>query len=61
MTQLMVKLIIMAKEVKIFVNEKDVPLNQFVTSITEKLVLAIVDSLKGIEEEVKDVKIKVKL
>ena len=51
----------MAKKVKIFVNENEVPLNQFVTTITEKLVLAIVDSLKGINEEIKDVKIEVKL
>jgi hypothetical protein len=38
-------------KVEIKVNDKHVPLNQFVTTITSKLVLAIVDSLKGHEEE----------
>ena len=47
-------------KVEIEINDKQVPLNQFVTTITSKLVMAIVDSLKGIEEEdVRDVNIKV--
>ncbi len=47
-------------KVEIKVNEKQVPLNQFVTTITSKLVMAIVDSLKGIEEkDVKDISIKI--
>ena len=47
-------------KVEIEINEKQVPLNRFVTTITSKLVMAIVDSLKGIEEkDVKDVSIKI--
>jgi len=45
-------------KVEIKVNDSQVPLNQFVTTIVSKLVIAIVDSLKGIEEEaVKNVEI----
>ena len=49
----------MTDKVKIIVNEEEVPLNRFVISITEKLVLAIVDSLKGLDKEIKNVKIEV--
>ena len=52
--------IIMVKETKIIVNGEEVPLNPFVTRITSKLVLAIVESLKGLEENIKEVQIKVK-
>lgn len=38
-------------KVEIRVNDNQVPLNQYVTTLVSKLVLAIVDSLKGIEEE----------
>jgi hypothetical protein len=45
---------------EIEINGKQVPLNRFVTVITSKLVMAIVGSLKGIEEnDVKEVNIKI--
>ena len=36
-------------QVEIKVNNKQVPLNQYVNTLVSKLVIAIVDSLKGIE------------
>lgn len=45
---------------EIEINGNQVPLNNFVTTITSKLVMAIVGSLKGIEEkDVREVSIKV--
>ncbi|MHA1954241.1 MAG: hypothetical protein ACW96U_09885 [Candidatus Heimdallarchaeaceae archaeon] len=47
-------------KVEIQVNNNQVPLNQFVNTIVSKLVLAIVDSLKGLEgKDVENVNIKV--
>jgi hypothetical protein len=47
-------------KVEIKVNDNQIPLNQFVTTIVSKLVIAIVDSLKGFdEEEIKNVEIEV--
>jgi hypothetical protein len=50
----------MKDKTEIIVNGKKVPLNPFVTKITSKLVLAIVESLKGLEENIKEVQINVK-
>ncbi|MCG3225627.1 MAG: hypothetical protein H7645_01805 [Candidatus Heimdallarchaeota archaeon] len=38
-------------KVEIKVNNNKIPLNQFVNTIVSKLILAIVDSLKGIEDK----------
>ncbi len=50
----------MVNETKIKVNGKEVPLNPFVIKITSKLVLAVVESLKGLEEDINEVQINVK-
>ena len=46
----MLTVIIMSK-VEIKVNNNQIPLNQYVNTLVSKLVLAIVDSLKGIEDK----------
>ena len=46
----MVTVSIMSK-VEIKVNNNQIPLNQYVNTLVSKLVLAIVDSLKGIEDK----------
>lgn len=56
---MMIKVNKMSK-VEIKINNNKVPLNQFVNTIVSKLVLAIVDSLKGIEDkDIENVNIKV--
>ncbi|MHA2358196.1 MAG: hypothetical protein ACXABK_05465 [Candidatus Heimdallarchaeaceae archaeon] len=51
----------MENNVQMKINRKSIPLNQFVTTIVSKLVLAIVESLKGTkEEDIKEVIIEVK-
>jgi hypothetical protein len=53
-------IVIKMSKVEIQVNNNQVPLNQFVNTIVSKLVLAIVDSLKGLEgKDVENVNIKV--
>ena len=47
-------------KIKIEVNDKIVPLNPYVTKLTTKLVLSIVESLKGIDEEIDTINVKLK-
>ena len=50
----------MVTKVQIKVNEKDVPLNQFISNITSKIVLSIVESLKGITDDIGTIQVDIK-
>ncbi|MHA1222128.1 MAG: hypothetical protein ACTSP3_02470 [Candidatus Heimdallarchaeaceae archaeon] len=53
-------MIIMEKKVKLQVNGKKIPLNSYLTNLTAKLVLSIVQSLKGIDDEIKEISLEIK-
>lgn len=50
----------MVNKVQIKVNEKEVPLNQFISNITSKIVLSIVESLKGINDDIRTIQVDIK-
>lgn len=50
----------MTTKTEIKVNNKRVPLNPFVNKLTAKLILAIAESLKGLEEDIKEIQVNVK-
>lgn len=51
----------MVNKVQIKVNEKNVPLNQFISNITAKIVLSIVESLKGINDDIRTIQVDIKI
>ncbi|MHA1667527.1 MAG: hypothetical protein ACTSX6_00855 [Candidatus Heimdallarchaeaceae archaeon] len=50
----------MKKKVKLQVNGKKIPLNSYLTNLTAKLILSIVQSLKGMDDEIKEISLEIK-
>ena len=47
--------------VKILINDKEIPINQFIKDVTLNVTLGIIDSLKKIPEQKKSIKIEIVL
>ena len=48
-------------EIKLVINDKDIPLNPIMSSVLTNITLGFIDVLKNIPEEKKEVNIQIKL
>jgi len=48
-------------DVKILINDKAIPINQFIKDVTVNVTLGIINSLKKIPEQKKSIKIEIEL
>ncbi len=48
-------------EIKLVINDKDIPLNPIMSSLLTNITLGFIDVLKNIPEEKKEVNIQIKL
>jgi len=48
-------------EIKLVINDKDIPLNPIMSSLLANITLGFIDVLKNIPEEKKEVNIQIKL
>lgn len=51
----------MVEEVELIVNGENVPLNNFASGVFKNVNFAIVETLKGIDEKVETITLKIKL
>lgn len=48
-------------DVKILINDKEIPINQFIKDVVVNVNIGLVESLKKIPEQKKSIKIEIKL